>query len=54
MPPLISTFAPQVVHRVGRHFGFQAFNMDPRSEVREGIPVLGPPDAVLLLLITMF
>jgi hypothetical protein len=25
---------PQVVHRLGRHFGFQAFNLDPRSEVR--------------------
>ncbi|EFN56001.1 hypothetical protein CHLNCDRAFT_145389 [Chlorella variabilis] len=24
-----------VVHRVGRHFGFQAFNLDPRSEARE-------------------
>lgn len=23
----------QVVHRLGRHFGFQAFNLDPRSEV---------------------
>ena len=26
--------APQVVHRLGRHFGFQAFNLDPRTEVR--------------------
>lgn len=34
---------PQVVHRLGRHFGFQAFNLDPRSEVR-------PPPAALPLL----
>lgn len=37
-PAAFTCFLPpiQVVHRVGRHFGFQAFNLDPRSEVREG------------------
>ncbi|PSC69540.1 Callose synthase 5 [Micractinium conductrix] len=26
-----------VVHRLGRHFGFQAFNLDPRSEGKEPV-----------------
>lgn len=28
-----------VVHRLGRHFGFQAFNLDPRSETKEPLYV---------------
>ncbi|KAL4451723.1 hypothetical protein ABPG75_007385 [Micractinium tetrahymenae] len=28
-----------VVHRLGRHFGFQAFNLDPRSESKEPLYV---------------
>ena len=35
----------QVVHRIGRHFGFQAFNQDPRTaQVRRAQP---PPTAPL-------
>jgi hypothetical protein len=31
--------AVQVVHRVGRHFGFQAFNLNPRLDVSRPLPM---------------